>query len=247
MNLKPYALLLLAASAIGAEPKSDEFDAVFRHRHYFLVWNAEATAPTIKLACVGYYRYGVSLQYKIIDADSRVLAEDRVAPGDSVQAADLACSKLYLVYANPMVNGVRFGVDRPYGILANGQHRLGLNKPRGRLYFYVPPACEKFRVVAQCNSPREGARVEVYDADGAKAGEVDGELDEATPIDVTVAPEQRGRVWSMAFKRPQTKGCGLDDLNVHLEGNVPGLVTPRAEWARDLIPKLPKSKRADAE
>ena len=157
-----------------------------------------------------------------------------------MQPANLPCSKLYLVYANPMINGVRFGVNRPYAILANAHHRLGLNKPRGRLYFYVPVTCEKFRVVSQCASPREGARVEVYDADGKKAGEVDGELDEATPIDVTVVPAQRGRVWSVAFKRPQTKGCGLDDLNVHFEGELPGLVTPRAEWATELIPKLPK-------
>ena len=62
MNLKPYALLVLAASAIGAQPKTDKFDAVFRHLHYFLVWNAEATAPAIKLECVGYYRYIASLQ-----------------------------------------------------------------------------------------------------------------------------------------------------------------------------------------
>ena len=88
MNLKPYALLLLAASAIGADPKTDEFGAVFRHAHYFLVWNAEPTAPAIKLECVGYFRYVASLQYKIIDADSRVLAEDRIARAEQL-ATDL--------------------------------------------------------------------------------------------------------------------------------------------------------------
>lgn len=238
--LVPVIGFCLAAAA-GPNPPHD-FYSMYRHGHYFLVWNSTDESPNIELKCVGIGRYTDVLSYQVIDADSRPLVEEQMARDTSCRMGRLPLSRLYLVQADPGLNGVLFSVDRPYGIVASERRRLGLNKPRGRLFFYVPPTCGRFRIVAQSNSPREGGRVEVCAPDGSIAGTVDGELDEPTVVDVSVPAERRGRVWSLAFKKPTTPGVYLDDLNVHLEGDLPHLVVPRLEWARDLIPKLPKSK-----
>ena len=237
-------LMLLAAGLCPAAAAEDApgFESLLRHGHYFLVWNAQDRSPTIELKSVGVGRYTDGLVYQVIDARSRVLVGDRIGRDECVTVSKLASSRLYLVFVEPRYNGVRVAVDRPYGIVADAKHRLGLNRPTGRVFFYVPPACAKFRVVAQSVSPREGGRVEVWDPDGKRAGSADGELDAATNIDVDVPVGGRGRVWSMQFKPPTGKGLFLDDLNVHLEGDLPCLVVPRAEWARDLIPALPPGK-----
>ena len=231
------AMVLITAA--GPQPeRTDEFASVYRHRHYFLVWNAKGTSPRIKLASKGYYVYADPLRYQIIDANSRALTDEHIQRDTKAEVSDLPVSPLYLVFANPGYNGVRFRVDRPYGIVADRTHRLGLNRPRGRVYFYVPPTCERFRVVAQSESPREGGRVEVHSPDGIQAAHIDGDLDKATGVDVPVPAQHRGRVWSLVFMRPTGQGLFLDDLNVHLEGDLPRIVVPRAEWARNLIPKL---------
>jgi len=242
--MRTLAMLLVASAGLrGADIKPCAFHAMYRHGHYFLIWRAGPSSPHVKLDAVGVGRYTDPLRYQVIDARSRVLATDQLPRDSSVELGDLPESDLYLVYANPGLNGVRVAVDRPYGIVADPKRRLGLNRPKGELFFYVPPACTAFRVVAQSESPKEGGRVQVFNPDGACAGEAEGELDEPTAIAVRVAAAHRGAVWSMRFGRPVTPGLFLDDLNVHLDGALPHLVTPRAEWARDLVPQLPTGPR----
>ena len=242
MRAKLLALLLAAAAAGAQDSRTDSFKSIYRHGHYFLIWGSGRSSPRIKLRCVGFYIYPAALEYQVIDSRSHVLVSDQIARGTSTELKGLPLSRLYLVYANPGLNGVDFGVDRPYGIVADTTRPLGLNKPQGRLFFYVPTGCNRFRVVVQSNSPREGGRVEVCSPDGQRVGEADGELDEPTPIKVQAPESCQGRVWSLRLMKPTAKGLHLDDLNVHLEGELPHLVAPKAEWARDLIPKLPKSK-----
>jgi hypothetical protein len=235
--------VLFAAAAGGADTQDTEaFATVYRHAHYFLIWNPGEGSPQAKLDGVGYSRYTDGLAYRVINARNEVLVDDEIPRETSVEIRDLPCSPLYLLYAEPGFNGVRLRVDRAYGIVADQKHRLGLNAPKGRLFFYVPPECERFRVVAQSVSPREGGRVEVVAPDGKVVGVADGELDDPTVVKVSAAREMRGRVWSLVLKPPTAEGLFLDDLNVHLEGDLPCLVVPRADWARDLIPTLPRAK-----
>ena len=237
------AVLLLAAVLLGAQaPDTDAFRAIYRHGHYFLIWGSGRSSPQVTLRCVGFYTYPAALEYQVIDSRSRVLVSDQIARGASTELKDLSVSPLYLVYANPGLNGVDFAVDRPYGIVADSTRPLGLNRPSGRLFFYVPIGCSRFRVVAQSTSPREGGRVEVCSPDGQRAGVADGELDDPTPIQVQAPKSCQGSVWSLRFMKPTAAGVSLDDLNVHLVGDLPHIVVPRADWARDLIPKLPESK-----
>ena len=238
-----YFMVLAAPALPAANPNTNKgFDALLRHGHYFLIWNTLNQAPSPVLTCVGVGRYTMSLRYQVIDANSRVLTEGLLPPGQTKRIEGLPLSPLYLVYGDPEYNGFRFQVDRPYGIVADARRRLGLNRPRGTLFFYVPSKCERFRVVVQCNSPKEGARVEVCRPDGSLAAFADGELDSPTSMNVTVPLAKRNSVWAIAFKKPTEKGLFLDDVNVYLEGHLPHLVTPRREWARDLIPKLPTPK-----
>jgi len=224
--------VVLAGVCVSAWCEEKAFSVkAYRHNHFFLVWNESGTSPRVSLQGVKYGKYTDGLQYRMVNADSRVLKKGEVGAGERVEVSDLPPSARYLVAADPGYNGVVFAVDRPYGIVARQSYPLGLNHPSGCLYFYVPPACRSFRVGVQCASPKEGARIVVRRPDGSQAAEFDGELDEVILREVTVPEECPGSVWALEFLEPTAPGTYVDDVNVFLEGELPPLVAPRKDWA----------------
>ena len=202
-----------------------------RHGHMFLIWNEAGEAPKITLTSAVFGKYTDGLEYKVIGAEGKALASGEVDAGGRAEIAGLPSSPRYLVTAEPGMNGVQITVDRPYGMVVGPTHPLGPNVPTGRLYFYVPPGCKAFNLVACCQSPKEGAKIVLHRPDGSAAGELEGELDEETTLKVAVPAGGGDAVWAIEFLPPTTPGTFLDDVALYLEGEMPMLLCPKAEWA----------------
>jgi hypothetical protein len=229
MTAAAAALMLLATASSGQERAFS--NKMFRHTHFFLIWNETNASPRITLESLIVGKYADGLEYKVISAESKPLAADELRPGAKVEITNLPPGPRYLLMAEPGYNGVVLSVDRPYGIVASREHPLGLNVPGGYLYFYVPPKCENFRVVARCQSPHEGARIVVHRPDGSAAGELKGELDEETTLRLDVPATCRDAVWSLEFLPPDAPNTFLDDVSLFLEGDLPLLLLPQRDWA----------------
>ena len=231
--LKSLLVAALLAGAFACHADEQPFSSRgLRHGHMFLIWNeAGGFWPPVTLTSVVFGKYTDGLEYKAISAESKVLTSGEVDAGGKVEMTNLPNSPRYLVMTEPGINGVLLTVDQPYGMVVGQTHPLGPNCPKGFLYFYVPPECKAFNLVACCKSPKEGARLVVHRPDGSSAGELEGELDEETTLQVKVPSGSGDAVWSVEFLPPTAPGTFLDDVALNLEGELPLLLCPKPDWA----------------
>jgi len=228
-------LLVMATVALAQAPT----DFMVRHTHYFVICNDADTAPTISVQSRGVYTYPDALKLRVIDDQSEVRMQRVVALGGSLeQQIPGPAAPLYLVIAEPGMNGVIFGCDRPWGIMASGSYGLGSSGKVPPLHLYVPPECESFTIKAQATSPGEGLRLVVQQPDGAEALVMDGEFDAAEEHKVEVPAPARGEVWALTLSDPQTADARLDDIQLWVDGYLAPLLWPSQEWAEVEGPKV---------
>ena len=219
-------LALLATAALAQTPP-----LVVRHSHYFVVVNPGPTAPVLTLTSRAFYTYADTLAATVSDPDGAVRLDLQVLLGTSWRGAIPGpVAPLYLVTARPGMNGVIFGADRPWGVVANGAG-LGSNGPVPVLYLYVPPECAAFTVTCAAASLNEGARLTVCQPDGTAALVLDGEFDRPETREITGPAPARGQVWSLAWAAPQSVKAALDDVETTITGPLAPLLWPEREWA----------------
>ncbi len=227
---------------------ADQPTLVVRHEHYFVVVGAATEAeapPTITARSKSYYRYIEGLSLQVIDDQAEVRLETVVPLGGEMsEAIPGPAAPFYLVIANPGYNGVIFDADRPWGVVAAGGRGLGTNGPVPQLYLYVPPECEAFKVTCDAPSPNEGGRVTILDPDGTEALVMDGEFDKAATEEIGVPAQQRGKVWSFTWAKPQTVKANLDDIAVSLDGYLAPLLWPNPSWAEKHGPTIWQRQKA---
>ena len=210
-----------------------------RHEHYFVVVNQGDHTPTISARSKSYYRYAEGLSLQVIDDQAEVRLETMLPLGaDMSEAIPGAAAPFYLVIADPGYNGITFDADRPWGVVAAGRWGLGSNSVVPQMYLYLPPECESFSITCDAPSPNEGGRVTVFTPDGEERLVMDGEFDEAVTEEIAVPAEQRGKVWSLTWAKPQTVEAGLDDIALFLDGYLAPLLWPDASWAEKHGPAI---------
>ena len=226
-------VVALMAFSTGASAEERPFSCRgLRHTHLFLIWNETPKSPRIALSSVVFGKYSDGLEYKVLSAESKEIASgDLDAGGFLAEVEGLPPGPRYLVVAEPGLNAVLLATDRPYGMIASLSYPFGASSPGGFLYFYVPPPCKGFKLVACCRSRIEGARIVVRRPDGSTAGALDGELHEETPLNLEVQPPGGGAVWSLEFLPPTTREVSLGYVSFFLEGELPALVASKREWA----------------
>jgi len=218
---------------------------VVRHSHYFVVVSEGATAPALTLRSKGFAAYPDGMSVQVVDDRSNLRLDAFVPVGAELsRAISGAPAPLYLVVAEPGMNGVLFGADQPWGVVAAGSWGLGTNGPVPRMHLYVPPECESIDVTCECTSPNEGVRLVLSGPDGAEALVMDGEFDSAGKRTLQVPPEHRGKAWSVAWARAQTVPAGLDDVALFVDGYLAPVLWPMAEWAERHGPTLWQRHRA---
>lgn len=220
------ALVLTAAWGQTAPP------LVVRHGHFFVIVNDGAGLPTVTAQSRSFHTYSDDLKVQVIDDKSNVVLQRAVALGGQLQQQiPGAPAFLYLVLADPGMNGVVLDCDRPWGVVAAGSYGLGSSGKTPVLYLYVPPECERVTVKVQASSPREGLRLVVTDSSGAELLVIDGEADTPVQEQIAVPAAERGKVWALTLSDPQTCDARLDDIQLWVDGYLAPLLWPRAEWA----------------
>lgn len=218
---------------------------LFRHLHFFVLIGDLPQPPTLHIQTRQYYVYPDPLRLTVYGEQGDNLLSTAIGMGTTLgktlpggagdqpaRGPDHLRPRLYLVQADPGMNGAIFDCDRPWGVMGSANSRIGVNGPGPQLYFYVPPDCAEFTVGAQSASPNEGGRVVIHPPQGQPAGVLDGELNDEQTLKVAVPVAQRDAIWSLTWGKPETAPAALDDLNFWLEGNLTPLLFPRLEWAQ---------------
>ena len=124
--------------------------------------------------------------------------------------------------------------EGPYGYIAT--ETAPLNTVRGfeRLYFFVPKGVDAASIFLHAFSVGEAARVLIYDPDGKAACEGEDDFNEPGGVSFQVPDGQDGKVWSLSLVPPKNPKWKIDDCKVWLSGSLPGVLSPRPEWAERL-------------
>jgi len=244
--MRQVILMVLIVAAPGATWAQTDPPLVVRHGHYFVVVNEGDGTPTISAQSRAYYTYPDDLEVQVIDDHSRIVLERIVAmDGSMEQQIPDEPAPLYLVLAEPGMNGVIFGADRPWGVVAAGSYGLGSSGKAPVLYLYVPPECEQLNINARATSPREGIRLVVTDSQGGEVLVIDGEADALVEEQMAVPESERGKVWTFTLSDPQTAEARLDDIQLWVEGYVAPLLWPDAAWAGTHGPMIWQRHKAE--
>ncbi len=218
---------------------------LFRHLHFFVIVSDLPQPPRLHLETKQYYTYADPLRVTVYDQEGEQVLSAVVPIGGTLDRQLPGPARpLYLVQADPGMNGATFDCDRPWGVMGRANNRIGVNGPGPELYFYVPPDCTEFTLGAPSVSPNEGGRLVICGPDGVQAAVLDGELDREEEAKVPVPAAARDAVWSLKWGRAETSPAGLDDLNFWLDGGVTPLLFPRREWAEQYGKTLWECDRA---
>jgi len=205
---------------------------LFRHLHFFVIVSDLPQPPRLHLETKQYYTYTDPLRLTAFSQQGDRLLSTAIPVGSSLdRLLPEPVAPLYLVQADPGMNGAVFQCDRPWAVLGSANHRMGVNGLGPELFFYVPLDCTGFTLGAQSVSPNEGGRLVITRPNGEQAAVLDGELDREEETKVTVPTACRDAIWSLKWDKPQTSKAGLDDLNFWLDGNLTPLLFPQREWA----------------
>ncbi len=111
------AMTLALLMTVGAAWAADDATLVVRHEHYFVIVNAEDTAPTISVRSKAYYTYGDALEIVATNPEGKRLMRTLVPLGEE-QTLQIPgeVAEMYLIVARPGMNGVIFDCDRPWGV-----------------------------------------------------------------------------------------------------------------------------------
>ena len=228
--------LLLAASVSRgrAQPTAlPAFPLRLRHANYVGVI-AEAGVPIRgTVACIRHGAYEDALVYTVLDSRSEEVHVGEVLPGASEQ-----------VEVKPRTPGLHVFVltcgwnlatidlgELPHAIVAKPDAPMQTVGRCERLYFFVPEGTRRFDLFVSASVTREGARLQVFDPDGRRLLDEEGEFDIEGKLTVTVPGGGDGRPWSLAIVEPETPGMGLDDVMLRLDAKLPPYLAKKPEWA----------------
>ncbi len=134
--------------------------------------------------------------YALIAADGEVLAEGVLPLGQvvslNVVAPDTGLYKLALTTRAHLFSVV---LNMPHVVLSVTEG-VSVVQQATRMYFYVPPQVEQFRLTVRTPYVAEQARLVVWNPEGQEVANVQTFEKVAAEAMVSPTPEQRGKVWS---------------------------------------------------
>ncbi len=219
-----FAALLTAAEAPALLPLQSRGDPAFasqvklRGRHALWLWaQRPGERITLRLKCVRVGRYTSPLE-AVFTVDDKPAAKASAEPGQTAELSftapkagllrveATAGSNCFVVASGPRHLGLEASVGRPL-------HMLGA----GELYFFVPPAAQRFSVVARGQGRSETAKITVVSPTGAEVASAEA-LGGSTARAEIVAPQPSGRVWKLVVSKA-SEGT-LEDVTLYLSGDV---------------------------
>jgi len=222
------ALLALTAGAGGETP-------ALRRLNYIALEPAADAAHEITVACKSHgSQYQDIVRCRLIETDGDVKFEGRANPGSrSRVSVPKGRGHRLALEINSGWNAAIADIpsDLPWACSARVGQPMRTVGEWGPLYFFVPTGTRKVALWIDADVTREAAHLVVRDPDGRVVLDREDDFDARTKIELSVAPPQAGKPWSVSLVGCSRRGWHTDDVAFELGDNVPGLLAPRAEWS----------------
>jgi hypothetical protein len=220
--------------AAGPQPKAGPCWPLMRQTNYLALLGKAGAELCLEIESRQVSKlYADELQYSILAAGGRTLADGRIGLGEKQSLVVKTPSKdLLALELAAGWNGCTVDAgSTPSAFIASEMHPLHVVGVNGPLYFYVPRGCRRFGIQLTAGAPREGARLVVRTPDGQAAREEEGDFDTRVRIPIDVPKEAAGQVWSLSLEKPKAKGLHADDVTISLDSSVAPYLAKRTDWA----------------
>ncbi|MDD4016896.1 MAG: hypothetical protein PHV28_03020 [Kiritimatiellae bacterium] len=227
-----------------------------RHMNYVAVYPDGKTNGEISVLCKSRGpQFQDLLRCRLFDSGGGAVAVSKAAPGQTLTMAvpSGAGDRMALEVASGQnAAEAHFPEDLPWALVARADQPLKTVGEWGPLSFFVPAGTAKATFWIQAGAPREAAHLVVRAPDGSVALDREGDFDERTKIECPVPAGHADKTWSVSLERCARKGWYTDDVTLELGGKLPGLLSPRPEWAAQFSrnrrsagkPRVPSAKLA---
>lgn len=206
-----------------------------RHVNYLALLAPAGQASELTAVCRSRGpTYQDVLRARLIEPDGRVVAASQAGPGERLGVRVPAGPERRLALElNSGWNAAEAhpSEDLPWALVAREGQPLQTVREWGPLFFFVPPGTGAVTLWVGASVTGEAAHLRVSAPDGAVALEREADFDQRTRLEIAVVEGQSGRPWSVALVPCGTQGWHTDDVMLELGPQVPGLLSPRAEWA----------------
>lgn len=228
------ALLPLMSPVLADQPP------LLRYTTYMLIETGPAPVE-VRLKSSGYASLHGDFVYK--DQPQYVVLDDHGSPVDSsegklneqatvtIPASTAPFALLQLIPGN---NYVSAELKAPHGLVATEHAPLNCVRGFERHYFWVPRGLQAASIFLHAFSPKEAARVVVYDPTGTIVKEFEDDFQEPLAVTFDIPEGQDAMAWSVAVVKPKNPEWSIDDCKVWLGGSLPGVLARTAEWAERL-------------
>ena len=174
------------------------------------------------------------LRCRLIDAGGSAVAVSKAAPGQTLKMevpAGAGARMALEVTSGQNVAAAHFPAHLPWALVTRPAQPLTTIGEWGPLFFFVPGGTTKATFWIQASAPKEAARLVVRAPDGSVALDHEEDFDARTKIECAVPAVYADKTWSVSLERCTRKGWYTDDVTLELDGKMPGLLSPRPEWA----------------
>ena len=227
---------LVSVSILAVVSRASDGPPLLRKRAAVVLDTQAAVSPGMKLTSRRIGSYATPLSYELIDAENRLLSRGILGLDAEREVVVEAATPLCLLQLDSGLNGYTLHVNVPYCFVASKACNLRVNRFAGKLYFYVPHACKRIDIRALCQSPKEGAKLQIIDPEGGVRAAAAGEIAKWERLRAKPPAQLCGRAWALDIS--EQEGFVLDDVDMYIAGDVPPLFALKPEWVAGIAAKL---------
>jgi len=205
-----------------------------RHVNTLALLAADGRGAEVAVACQSRgTTYQDVLRARLIERDGRVAASAQAAAGESLRLAlSAGPARRLALELNSGWNAAAMldPAELPWALAARDGQPLQTVREWGPLFFFVPAGTTTVTLWVEAEVTGEAAHVRVTAPDGSVVLDREEDFDQRTKLEMPVAAGQAGAPWSVALVRCGRPGWETDDVTLELGPQVPGLLSPQAEW-----------------
>lgn len=244
-SLSVFALCLALVAGAAAETPT------LRHLNYLALEPDPVRDVELRVSCTqAAPQYLDSLCCRLVNGQGFVVASSEATPGQTLKLgipADAHKTRMVLEIASSQNAAVaNFPTNLPWALVARPSQPLKTIREWGPLYFFVPTGTKKITFWIHASAPREAAHLVLRDPDGKLALDREDDFDANTRIDCVVPKPHAGKAWALSLERCTRKGLYTDDVTLELSDSLPGLLSPRPDWAMRFSQDSPVAHTAHA-
>ncbi|NLF19729.1 MAG: hypothetical protein GX595_21060 [Lentisphaerae bacterium] len=189
----------------------------------------------VAASCQAHGAYADLLRARLFEPDGRLAGSARAAVGETLRLilAPGAPRRLALeLNSGWNVAALDLPPEVPWALVARPGQPLQTIREWGPLCFYVPPETATVTLWIRASVTNEAAHLRIAAQDGTVLLQREDDFDRRTQLRLEVPPGQADAVWSVSLLPCAAPRHHTDDVELELGPQVPGFLSPRAEWSR---------------